>query len=308
MGRQISDKLFTIVVCTYNGEKYLGKCIEALINLHGLENYVEEIKIVDNNSTDNTKKIIEQYAERSNLIRYEFEGRQGLTYAREHAVSSTTPWVIYVDDDNILDTKWLVELSNIVKDESIGVVNGAVIAKPLDTLSTTEDAILHAMYRNLACTHITEPHKTDKNLTPMGAGMCVITKALEKIDRDGWLDLEGRKGEKLSSGEDTELCEKVFAQGYTYHFCPDMKLYHLMPKTRLSEEYSRRLIRGLVTGRVAFLKNQKTKKYKLKLRKIKHAFIFALCNVKMLAFKRNNYKYWENKIKSVQAEEFFELL
>lgn len=56
---QISEPLVSIVIATYNGEKYLNAQLESLVN-QTYENC--EIIAVDDCSTDNTLKILQEYA------------------------------------------------------------------------------------------------------------------------------------------------------------------------------------------------------------------------------------------------------
>lgn len=297
------EKMFTIVVCTYNSEKIIKKCLDALTSLEGLSENIDKIIVVDNNSTDLTSKIIHEYCEENSLFQYVFESRQGLSYAREHALDANTDWIIYVDDDNILDKNWIIELKKTVEENKrLGVVNGAVIAVPAETLNKEQQAIMNAMYRNLACTHCAEPKKDDSpNTIPMGAGMCVRREALNKIESEGWLNLTGRTGKKLSSGEDTELCERIFKQGYGYESNFRMKLYHVIPTSRLEEKYVIRLIDGLVEGRVNFIKNQKFGYIQCQLRKAKYFFERKYLEKKMKNNMEKLDEYWKYKVAYLQA-------
>lgn len=303
-------KWFTIVVCTYNGEKFLPRCLEAIQKLDRLNDLVNKVMVVDNKSTDSTQDIIMGFAKKNSIFAYEYEERQGLSYAREHAIHATTPWVIYVDDDNVLDAKWLVELLDIVEsNEDLGVVNGAVIASPVGNISKIEQSLLNVMYKNLACTHMCEPKAEDANNTiPMGAGMCVRTAAIKAIYEEGWLRLVGRSGKKLSSGEDTELSERIFQQGYSYTCCYRMKLYHLIPSSRLTEEYTEKLINGLVAGRVEFLKSQKWWMVKCWTRFMKYVFVSLESSAKIKRLNPENEKYWKTKTNLIMARCFLEEL
>lgn len=304
------SKQYTIVVCTYNGEKNLSECLNALLNLKEIDKLVQKIIVVDNNSIDGTRKIIEEYERKNKIISYEFEEKQGLSYAREHAVRAQTSWVIYVDDDNILDENWLIELNRTIsKNENLGVVNGAVIAKPVAGLSDEQQMILKVMFRNLACTHLEEPQVNDKiNKIPMGAGMCIRTDALIEIEREGWLSLLGRTGKNLASGEDSELCNRVFKQGYEYSCNYNMKLWHLIPKDRLSEDYAVKLLCGLVDGRVALLKKQRHAAIKRSLRKMKWFIKGINSTRKMSMNSKNSIEYWKGFVDSITAKRFLEKL
>ena len=52
---------FSVAIRTYNGEKYLPLLLEKLRSQVNTENISWEIVIVDNNSTDNTARIIQEY-------------------------------------------------------------------------------------------------------------------------------------------------------------------------------------------------------------------------------------------------------
>ncbi|CAM3387245.1 glycosyltransferase [Paenibacillus lupini] len=288
------SKPFTIVVCTYNGSRFISLVIEALLKQNNLHELVHEIMIVDNKSTDNTKDIILEHSLKHPLINYCFEEKQGLSNARRHASKAQTDWVIFVDDDNLLQCDWLIELQRTIEENpNAGVINGAVIACCIDELTNEELHCLHAMYHNLACTHLKEEDiKGSKpNLIPMGAGMCVKVEALKVIDKEGWLVLTGRTKNSLSSGEDTELSNRVFAQGYKYVCNYNMRLKHIIPASRLSSEYMTRLIIGLTNGRYDFISNNRMFIISRFLRCIKY--------IAMIVYMKHIFK--KSKVDSIEA-------
>ncbi len=58
---------FTIVIASYNAEKYLQACLESVLN-QSFKDF--EIVIVDDASTDNTLQIIKEYAKKNKNVRY----------------------------------------------------------------------------------------------------------------------------------------------------------------------------------------------------------------------------------------------
>ncbi|WP_258027116.1 glycosyltransferase family 2 protein, partial [Staphylococcus kloosii] len=61
-------KLISIIVSVYNKEKFLEKCIQSIIDLKIDKSIIEAI-FVDDVSTDNSYKIIKEYAEEYDFIR-----------------------------------------------------------------------------------------------------------------------------------------------------------------------------------------------------------------------------------------------
>ena len=89
----------SIIIPMYNASKYIGECIQSVIN-QTHTNW--ELILIDDGSTDNTKSIIEPYLE-DDRIRYFWQenGKQGK--ARNHGVRKTTGMFIgFLDADD----KW----------------------------------------------------------------------------------------------------------------------------------------------------------------------------------------------------------
>ncbi|MFM7408777.1 MAG: glycosyltransferase [Cuspidothrix sp.] len=96
----------TVAIRTYNGEKYLRELLDKLRSQINTDNIIWEIVVVDNNSTDNTAKIIQEYQLKDSKhcpINYYFESRQGASFARAKAMQEAkAPLVGFLDDDNLV--------------------------------------------------------------------------------------------------------------------------------------------------------------------------------------------------------------
>jgi len=98
----------------------------------------DEVIVVDNGSTDNTKQVVEQYLARL-PIRYLYEPIPGAGQARNLGIRNATSEVLaFTDDDCVPDKDWLhfIELS-FLRDPAIGMVAGKVTPK-LDGSTWTE--------------------------------------------------------------------------------------------------------------------------------------------------------------------------
>ncbi|MGE1101265.1 glycosyltransferase [Peribacillus simplex] len=247
-----NSKLFTLIIFAYNAQDRIREVIESVLKQEYLDSYVEDILIIDNNSLDDTAEIIKFYQQKHKLIRYIFEGKQGLSNARLTGIKNTsTPWVVFIDDDNILETNWISEAYKfITKNQDVGAFNGSVIPEFTEKLTDLEKDRLEIALESLACTHLSRESINFENYNhpydlPFGAGLVIKKSPLDNLINAGWLSLEGRKGDSLSSGEDSEMCLFIKNEGYSYGYNPKMIINHKISKKRLEESYLKRLAGGI---------------------------------------------------------------
>src|SRR3990172_9128856 len=87
----------SIVICTHNRAENLRRALTSVKEAqeaqeaqeaYALESLRWEVIVVDNNSEDHTRSIVEEFKSGSNLnVVYVFERREGLSYARNRGVS-----------------------------------------------------------------------------------------------------------------------------------------------------------------------------------------------------------------------------
>ncbi len=89
--------LISIVVITYNHEKYIAQCIKSLLT-QSLSNF--ELIIVDDGSTDNTRKIIETFYDPR--IIYHYQENMGPSSATNTGISlATTEFISLLSGDDM---------------------------------------------------------------------------------------------------------------------------------------------------------------------------------------------------------------
>ncbi len=92
-----------IITCVRNGEKYLNQCIESVLN-QTYEDFT--YYIVDNASSDNSKKIIEDYQEKDDRIIYLYQPIKGLSRSLNLAISaSKNEYMCFLDADDLYHPK-----------------------------------------------------------------------------------------------------------------------------------------------------------------------------------------------------------
>ena len=110
--------LVSIVICVRNGEKYVGSCLESLLN-QTFKDY--EIVIVDDASNDKTAEIISRFKDQR--IKY-FKNKQWLGIAKsrnkglKHARGR---YIFFMDIDCIVFKDWIKEGLSCFTDDCAGV-------------------------------------------------------------------------------------------------------------------------------------------------------------------------------------------
>ena len=104
------DKLISIIVPVYNVEKYLGKCIESLIN----QTYKNiEIILVNDGSKDMSGKICDEYVEKDSRIIVVHKENAGVAAARNDALDiAKGDFITFVDSDDFINEKYCDVLLN----------------------------------------------------------------------------------------------------------------------------------------------------------------------------------------------------
>lgn len=106
---------FSIIVPVYNTEQYLERCIESILK----QTYEEyEIILVNDGSTDNSKKIIREYQKQyPEKIKVVSKKNGGLSSARNKGVSKATgDYILFVDSDDYIEKGLLKTLNAKTKD------------------------------------------------------------------------------------------------------------------------------------------------------------------------------------------------
>src|SRR6476469_6477868 len=101
----------TVAIPTYNGAARLPLILERLRSQNNSESIAWEIIIVDNNSTDDTAAVVQQYQANwpdSYPLKYYFEAEQGAAFARQRAIREAQGDLVgFLDDDNLPTLQWL---------------------------------------------------------------------------------------------------------------------------------------------------------------------------------------------------------
>ncbi len=97
--------LVSIIIAAYNSEKYIGNCIESVLN----QTYEKfELIIIDDGSTDNTRIICEKYKDKDSRIKYIYQNNQGVGEARNNGLKNMSGnFVSFIDSDDEISNKYI---------------------------------------------------------------------------------------------------------------------------------------------------------------------------------------------------------
>jgi glycosyltransferase involved in cell wall biosynthesis len=226
---------FTVAIPTYNGESRLPELLERLKNQLHTENLSWEIIVVDNNSTDNTAKIVQAYQKNWQCpypLKYCFEVKQGAAYARKKAVAEAKGKLIgFLDDDNYPISNWVAAAYSFAqKYPKVGAYGSQIhpdweVQPPQNFqriapfLAITERGNLPLLY------------EAKNKLLPPSAGLVVRKQA--------WLE----------SLPDKCILTYIQKAGWEIWYNPEMEIFHKIPSSRLQKDYLIPFFRGIGLSR-----------------------------------------------------------
>jgi glycosyltransferase involved in cell wall biosynthesis len=120
---------FAVIICTYNRCESLKDTLDSLVSQECDWNYVPEVIIVDNNSTDDTEELVKSYALFfKEKLKYIKETKQGKSHALNSAIKASQSDVLAcTDDDVILDPKWLSVIIQFFDENEVDVMSGRTL-------------------------------------------------------------------------------------------------------------------------------------------------------------------------------------
>jgi len=254
----------SVIICTHNPKpEYFERVLDALKS-QSLPKEQWELLLVDNASTEFLgEKVDLGWHLNARHIR---ENQLGLTPARLRGIQETqAETLVFVDDDNILDTDYL---EIVLKISSEWTILGAWGGQAVPEFEEQPPDWTKAFWEKLAIREFDQDkwsnlvHQNDT--TPYGAGLCIRKAVAEKYSKlvrtDPKRSKLGRTGKVEKSNtllmacEDTDMAFTACDLGFGTGLFKALKLTHIMPAGRLQEDYLLKLIEGL-TYSVAVLES-----------------------------------------------------
>ena len=243
----------SVIICSHNPTPaYLDRVLNALKS-QTLPVEQWELLLVDNASQ-------QPLAERIDLswhpsARHIFEEQLGLVNARLRSLKETQGKLcVFVDDDNVLDSDYLRFALEICETcPMIGAWSGQIVP---DFIGGTPEEWTRPMWHLLALDQFDKDVWSNIDMLetmPVGAGMCLRKEVgqqyvhlLKTDDRRLLLGRKGKTGKILASNEDTDMALSAIDIGLGIGKFARLKLTHIIPASRLTEEYLLKILKGIV--------------------------------------------------------------
>lgn len=119
-GQVMEEELISIVIPVYNGEQYLKRCIDSVIN----QTYRNlDVIIINDGSSDHTREICEQYAFKDERIRFIEQINHGVSYTRKYGIRlAKGKYVGFVDADDFIDKDLFGQMHDIMAQTGVDLL------------------------------------------------------------------------------------------------------------------------------------------------------------------------------------------
>jgi len=205
----------SVIIPTYNNIKLTKKCLEALSTTHDIETIV-----VDNASTDNTRKFLKQLKD-INLIL----NKENLGFSKANNIGAGEAKgdiLVFLNNDTEVQKGWLEVILEIFKKEKNV---GAVGVKLLFPDKTIQHAGL-AFYPDRIPRHLYYQSKKDASYANKTREFQAVTAACVAIPKKVFFEVGGFDEAYINGLEDVDLCLKIKEKGYRIFYQPKSVVVH----------------------------------------------------------------------------------
>lgn len=188
MKRKSQALSISIIIPVFNEEDYLKDCLDSIAKQTVMP---DEVIIVDNGSTDNSRKIARSYP----FVKLLSEKKQSVLYARTKGFNAAKSDIIgRIDADTILDPNWVAQLHNVFAQPEIAGVTGAM--QFYDMPLAPQNYLIDHFFKGPL-------YKLDKNFPFLFGTNMAITKA-------AWQLVRGELCDRRDINEDSDIAIHLY--------------------------------------------------------------------------------------------------
>jgi glycosyltransferase involved in cell wall biosynthesis len=227
----------TVILCTYNRCQRLAKALQSVAQSRVPESIEWNVLVVDNNSKDQTRQVVEDFAQRyPGRFAYFFEGHPGKSYALNSGISEAKADIFaFMDDDVEVDPHWLDNLTKVLVDGAWSGAGGRILPEA----GFTPPAWLNVKERYALAPLAVFDHGSEAGQlkeAPFGTNMAYRKEVFAKYG--GFrTDFGPQPGASIQHNEDSEFGSRLLARGERFWYQPSAVVYHCVSTERLQKAY-----------------------------------------------------------------------
>ena len=265
----------TVLIATYNRAAFLDRTLDSIRALRLRAGRSWETIVVDNNSSDGTRQVVERHARDFPVpLHYLVEGRQGRSSALNTGIAASAGAIIAMTDDDVrVEPQWLDTVCDALEAASPAIAYAGGPVRPL--WESPPPRWLDLTRGDLWGTIAIQDHGDhmfvyeDARKVPLGANMAARRTLFESAGTFR-ADLGRTSGRWLLGQEVPELLLRARAKGFRGVYLPSMQVHHHVPSSRLTPAYFRRWWFGKGVSRAALDRLQPVTELGLDLRVTPH--------------------------------------
>jgi glucosyl-dolichyl phosphate glucuronosyltransferase len=280
--------MISIIICTHNRSELLGHCLESFM-AQTVGHEVFELVVVDNNSTDGTKSVVNSMQLKLPKLRYVKEERIGLSHARNKGYHEAVhEWVGYVDDDAKAYPNLVERALYIIDNFKFDCFGGRFFPWYLTPKPKwlSEDFGLFPLLRQDV-----GPLPANKDVA--GGVIFFRKEALEAVG--GFPINLGMSGNKIGYGEENWVQNEMRKKSFVIGFDPELKIDHLVADYKYTLRWHlKRVYAKGQTERITLREKSNKKLFLMLMNACASAMYRLTINLPSVLGKRDY--YWENYI------------
>ena len=223
----------SVIIATRNRAESLRDVLGSLARQDTAGKFSYEVLVVDNGSTDTTRRVIETLQPTFPVpLRYRYEGRAGKPWALNAGIQETRGQLLaFTDDDTVPEPTWLFALWSCFREEHADALAGRILplwAAPRPSW-LTEQVPLGGM----GCVDLGTSRRRStqrQHCQWVGGNMAISRDAVQRI---------GGYDTRMVRAQDTEYYRRCIDRGLAVVYEPAALVHHKIPAERMTPQHFR---------------------------------------------------------------------
>jgi len=228
-----------VIIPTFNRAEGVKQTLDSLLAAEVPARMQVLITVVDNNSRDDTPKVVDDYVRRfPGRVNYVFEKKQGRSQALNAGIAATSYELVgMIDDDEEIEAGWYRMVYEAFSQSDVGFVGGPYVPRWPGEFPGWLPPAYGGVVGWVDGGSERVPFDENYSGILMGGNAVIKRTVLDAVGPYAtWL---GRTDKHLLSGEDEDMYHRLLNAGAKGFYLPGMIIYHKISPARLTKKYFR---------------------------------------------------------------------